>query len=73
MQKWLILIYSKILTSFVNMCCINGSISGVDGVFEGWDFYKDHPECAYMRMDMRTEETKKRQICYTVVMRVMVS
>lgn len=24
-------------------------------VFDGWDFYKDHPECAYMRMDMRTE------------------
>lgn len=24
-------------------------------VFDGWDFYKDHPECAYMRMSMRTE------------------
>lgn len=39
---------------------IDLSFSGVDGVFEGWDFYKDHPECAYMRMDMRTEETKKK-------------
>lgn len=25
---------------------IDLSFSGVDGAFEGWDFYKDHPECA---------------------------
>lgn len=28
-------------------------------VFEGWDFYKDHPECAYMRMDMRTKGSEE--------------
>lgn len=39
---------------------IDLSFSGVDGVFEGWDFYKDHPECAYMYMSMRTEETQKK-------------